>query len=651
MEKAVSPEQRQRQQKILISSYNSSGQALIGLMIGLSILVALMHTREVPLMFKSRFYDPRRMSILAKLIISCLIASIPLYVVSLIVTSMGAASVKDNITRSTMSHLNFYMNALEREVDHLLEQKKQLFADDDLQYLSSLLPVMSDIEQTSSIQRVVRKLLTIKESSAFVEEIMIDIPMLDRVIYTNFLQQRFPEEHLKFLKAHIGIGKSPIFTDGQKLYLGSMHPANAENREVDPVFTIQVTLSIPKIQNILSQISSGTGSSLIFSNDASWHVTEGEGSELATRALDSLLNVEGIGTSSGQHSIRIGKEDHLIFYLNSRELQATIAYIIPESEIYGPLTVYRGWIWGVSILSVIIILCSSLLVIRAIHRPMLNLINAFRQVQKGNLNVRITHNWKDEFEVLSSQFNLMVERLNQLIQEVYEHTIREQQLELRQLQSQINPHFLYNSFYMVQRMAIAEDYRNVISLTQHLSEYFQFITRSSDEEIPLEKEVNHARVYTDIQLMRFGKQLTIQFAELPQSYRQLMVPRLILQPIVENAFKYGLEQKLHDWQLRISFAQLDGGLHIVVEDNGEKLTDELLQTLTNTLADRSTSAETTGLINVHRRIRLKFGEEAGITLARSELGGLKVIIRLIGQEASQHHPDIMEGMYVPIAGS
>jgi len=282
---------------------------------------------------------------------------------------------------------------------------------------------------------------------------------------------------------------------------------------------------------------------------------------------------------------------------------------------------------------------------------MLNLINAFRQVQKGNLNVRITHNWKDEFEVLSSQFNLMVERLNQLIQEVYEHTIREQQLELRQLQSQINPHFLYNSFYMVQRMAIAEDYRNVISLTQHLSEYFQFITRSSDEEIPLEKEVNHARVYTDIQLMRFGKQLTIQFAELPQSYRQLMVPRLILQPIVENAFKYGLEQKLHDWQLRISFAQLDGGLHIVVEDNGEKLTDELLQTLTNTLADRSTSAETTGLINVHRRIRLKFGEEAGITLARSELGGLKVIIRLIGQEASQHHPDIMEGMYVPIAGS
>jgi len=575
--------------------------------------------------------DPRRMSILTKLIITCLIASVPLYVVSLIVTTMGASAVKENITRSTMSHLNFYMEAMERDVEHLLEQKRLLFVDDDLQYLSNLLPVMSDIERTSSIQRIVRKLETIKESSAFVDEIKIDIPMLDRVIYTNFLMERFTDDQLKFLKENIGIGKKPIFTNGERLLLGSIYPM-VENRKTEPIYTIQVELSTSKIQNMLSQVSAGKGNTFIFSNDDTWSVLENNDSKVTAQALQTLVGLQGIDKTSGQHSFKYEDRKHLIFYQFSNALQATIAYIIPEHEVYGPLTIYKQWIWGVSILSVVIILFSSLLVIRAIHKPMLNLINAFRQVQKGNLNVRITHRWKDEFEVLYMQFNLMVERLSQLIGEVYEQTIRQQKLELKQLQSQINPHFLYNSFYMVHRMAMVEDYRNVTSLTHHLSEYFKFITRSSDEEIVLESEVNHAKAYTDIQQMRFEKQLTVEFAELPERYRRLLVPRLILQPIVENSFKHGLEQKLDNWRLSISFIEQETGLDIIVEDNGELLSDEQLRTLVAKLADHSSNIETTGLINVHRRIKLKFGDQGGISLSRGELGGLKVTIHLLDLE-------------------
>ncbi|WP_147275075.1 sensor histidine kinase [Paenibacillus prosopidis] len=542
------------------------------------------------------------------------------------ITNSGAATVKENITRSTRAHLNFYLNALETEVYRVRKQKLDLLADDDLQYLANLTPAMTDYERNSSINRVVRRLALLKESSLYIEEAKVDIPMLGHVISTKYLSDNMDRQERDFLIEKVSKQRLTLYTDGERLLMGEIYPPFLPSK--DPIFAIQIQLSIPNIRNTLSQISSGKGRVFLFSNAEEWSVSEYESDLISLSAMREFQERDTAALSSGDFLMDDGRDVFRVFYQKSDSLNATIVYSIPEHEIFGPLLKYRLWLWGLSILSVLIIISSSYWVIGAIHRPMRTMIHAFRRLQQGDLNVQITHRWNDEFQYLYMQFNKMTDRLSMLIQEVYEQKIRKQRAELKQLQSQINPHFLYNSFFLLYRLAKVQDYKNVLNLTEHLSEYFQFITRTSEDDIQLEQEVNHARAYVEIQSMRFKKQLSIQFAELPEVCGSLIVPRLILQPVLENAFQHGLEHKTSDGYLQIRFEIMNEQFMISVEDNGERITDDKLDELRTKLDRNDAEIETTGILNVHRRLRLKFGEFGGLSLSRSHLGGLRVDIRI-----------------------
>jgi two-component system sensor histidine kinase YesM len=202
-----------------------------------------------------------------------------------------------------------------------------------------------------------------------------------------------------------------------------------------------------------------------------------------------------------------------------------------------------------------------------------------------------------------------------------------QRAELKQLQSQINPHFLYNSFFAINTMAKTGD-ENLAIFTKRLGEYFQFITRNSSDKICLSEEVKHAKVYTEIQLMRFSLALQIQFGEYPERYSELKVPRLILQPIIENAFNHGLKELESSRIISVNFKENENELDIIVEDNGCGMTDAGIFEMENALTYKGNDIETTGIINIHRRIRLEYGQNSGVLVSKSEMGGLKVILRI-----------------------
>ncbi|MNC39206.1 Sensor histidine kinase YehU [compost metagenome] len=229
----------------------------------------------------------------------------------------------------------------------------------------------------------------------------------------------------------------------------------------------------------------------------------------------------------------------------------------------------------------------------------------------------------------------MLGNLESLVDQVYKQQILTHRAELKQLQSQINPHFLYNSFFILNTMARLGDNEHLEQFTNQLGVYFQFITRSHAEEVPLADEVRHARVYTDIQSTRFAGRNRVEFGELPPQAEQIPVPRLILQPIIENAFNHGLEQRPADGILRVYFQHTADELFMIVEDNGSELSEEQLADLNRSFSGND--METTGLVNIHLRIKLKFGGGSGLLLERSELGGLKATIRIVNAEKGALH--------------
>lgn len=151
----------------------------------------------------------------------------------------------------------------------------------------------------------------------------------------------------------------------------------------------------------------------------------------------------------------------------------------------GPLDHYQVYLYLISLCALIVIILFSIYVYRIIHRPLSRLVRAFRKVESGDLQVELTYKSSDEFHYLYAQFNNMVAHLKKLIFEIYEQKIRTQQSELKQLQSQINPHFLYNSFYLLYRMTKAQDFENSTRFTKYLGDYFQYMTRNGSEEVPL----------------------------------------------------------------------------------------------------------------------------------------------------------------------
>ena len=200
-----------------------------------------------------------------------------------------------------------------------------------------------------------------------------------------------------------------------------------------------------------------------------------------------------------------------------------------------------------------------------------------------------------------------------------------QQAQLKQLQAQINPHFLYNTYFMLSRKITRMDYDGAEEISKHLGHYFKYLTRDGSDSLPLRQEVEHAKSYAAIQQNRFSDRITVQFDDLPEVYAGLIVPRLIIQPLLENSFGHGLEKLEHDGLLRLRYTGDTQNLNITVEDNGKDAADETIETLRESLDDPNVQ-EVTGLINIHRRLKIYFHGKAGLDIQRSELGGIAVTI-------------------------
>ncbi len=174
-------------------------------------------------------------------------------------------------------------------------------------------------------------------------------------------------------------------------------------------------------------------------------------------------------------------------------------------------------------------------------------------MEDGELNNPIEHEQEDEFGFLYNRYNIMLYKLRRLIEQDYKQKLMMQKAELKQLQSQINPHFLYNSFFILNSLAKTEDTERMEQFTSMLGEYFKFITRNEEEHVTLSEEMKHARMYTEIQQLRFSRRIKVQFDELPEEMEHIKVPKLIVQPIIENAFEHSLEKKVDEGLLWVHF--------------------------------------------------------------------------------------------------
>jgi two-component system sensor histidine kinase YesM len=297
---------------------------------------------------------------------------------------------------------------------------------------------------------------------------------------------------------------------------------------------------------------------------------------------------------------------------------------VDQNEFTRPLRQFNILFYVLFGIAFVVLLLYSFSVNLMIHRPLSRLLKAFHTIETDNLNLVIESKRNDEFHYLFQSFNRMAHRLKRSIEENYEQKIALQHSELKQLQSQINPHFLYNSFFNIYMMCKVGDSATAANLSQKLGNYYQYITRSGSDKVLLHKEFQHALDYCEIQCIRFSNRIAYEYGDIPERLHTVYVPRLIIQPIVENVFDHAFGDGMMDGMIYIGVDCIDETIRITVEDNGQSLTDAKIEELQEQLATSATQAEKTGLINVSNRLELIYGAGSGLFVSRSRHGGLKV---------------------------
>ncbi|MCY9659950.1 histidine kinase [Paenibacillus chondroitinus] len=575
-----------------------------------------------------------RNTIFLRLLSTFLLIMLPILLFGVYLYNWIVQTASEDISKTAVSQLTFYINDLEKEIERMKLLQFGVIEDEDLNELTLTWDTMDVFKRTEKINSLRKRLYAIQNSSPYIKNVSAHIYPILKTISSANGPSEFDTERYNGLRSALSSRNNQIIEWNGRLFLSAAKQGVTKGNQ--PLFIIEIELDQERLQEALGQFNTYPGSgTLMTKENTSVILTSGSLEHLwqdipATIAQIKQNPVHSTGTftiSGSRYYTAIASSD----YLNM-----SIYRFIPEQIIKKPLDKFYLWAWLFIFVAIVIIAIYAFSTYKFIHKPLLTLVKSFRRMENGDLDVNIQHESKDELGYLYGRFNQMVTNLGSLIDQVYKQKIMTQRAELKQLQSQINPHFLYNSFFILRTMARIGDVERIGQFVTQLGEYFQFVTRNASDEVLLKQEIHHARMYTEIQELRFSRRIRVQFDALPREIEQVLVPRLIVQPIIENAFEHSLEQMKRSGNIIIRFEWDETEIRIIVEDNGDSLTDETLERISDMLDNGDEHAETTGLVNIHRRVKMTFGETYGLRISRSELGGLKGIISIPYQGGDAH---------------
>lgn len=250
----------------------------------------------------------------------------------------------------------------------------------------------------------------------------------------------------------------------------------------------------------------------------------------------------------------------------------------------------------------------------SITRPIRKLSEVTDQVAKGDLTVRSDVRTGAEVSVLSDSLNTMIDKIDELLEQVKKEQIRLRKAEFELLQSQINPHFLYNTLDAIVWLAEAGEQKKVVSMVGSLSDFFRTSLNQGKDIITIKEELQHSRSYLEIQQMRYQDILNYEI-HVPEELHRYLIPKITIQPLVENALYHGIKNKRGPGRIVISGRKEEDFLILQIEDNGIGMSKERLDQVKEGMNQKiPTEKDIYGLYNVNERIRLNFGEKYGISI-------------------------------------
>lgn len=532
--------------------------------------------------------------------------------------------LRTELNTSNSNQLSFFQNQVESNMELLSSWPILLIHDPDILSLKDtyLKGTHLNLDAINLIKRIQTKISIQESSFNWKSKLYLYSPSIHRMVSENDAIPYSDEDLKREVKSGWHVEKI-VEQDGDHFVFSwfSFTPFMSEFTPEKVNTIMKVEFDSRNIEDMLDKFKSDgrrdpfyykQGTGLIFNRSADKQLAN----ELVKRLEQEQLK------QSENRTVNINGESYSVNIVYSDKMGWYLIDYMPLSEILHPIqTSNRLFYFAIGALLLMSCLVAYLLYVQ-VQVPVRLLVGGFQRLKQGDYSARVEIKGKNEFSFLSGRFNSMVEQIQKLIENVLMEKIHVREARLKQLQSQINPHFFYNCFSFITSMAKLDNMGAVVGMSHNLSRYYRYTTRQERDLVALSEETEFVTHYLEIQKMRMSR---LQYEVLiPPQMRKRDLPPLVLQPLVENAVIHGIEPVSKEGLVRITGTCNGRVMTLTVEDDGKGMTPEEIIVLENKLGKAMDEEMGCGLWNVHQRMRLRFGEDAGLTIAPSSLGGLQV---------------------------
>ena len=269
---------------------------------------------------------------------------------------------------------------------------------------------------------------------------------------------------------------------------------------------------------------------------------------------------------------------------------------------------------------------------KRLYRPINKVVSKMNDVSQGDLRTRIElEDMDSDGRKLADGFNIMMDEIDVLMERVKEEQRQLDRMRFNALQSQIQPHFLYNTLECIHWQALVGGNQEISTMVKALAQYYRICLSEGKDIIPLSMELEHVRNYLIIQNMRYGNIITLA-EKVPEEYLSVRIPKLTLQPLVENSIYHGIRVKEGvTGTVEIAVVESEGAVCLTVKDDGGGMEPEQLAYINQNISDMERDVGY-GITNINKRIELMYGEQYGLSFRQNEGRGTCVEIRLPGED-------------------
>lgn len=539
--------------------------------------------------------------------------------------STTSLNVIDKQTRAYKeSQLLFLKSQIESNVERLSLSSNVLARDSSILDLHISI-LREDYYQMIEYQNMVKEKLHLQSlSSHWSNELSVYLPETKSRISTN-LSSVYDPDVLE--RTENGVWKfqpgdatgSPYY----QLFIWDPYMSKDDPNLVNAVFEVQ--FSLENVREMLRHYNLDNPGDSFLLTSSGYAFSDTSNMDASFQLLGEQLLHEELG-EVGNRVMEIDGKHSYLSYAYLPNLDAWLIDYVPLDVFHAPVIQSRNLFYLSMLVLIVMGLAASYLLYLNVQRPLSALIRGLKQFEIGDYNFRIKQKFHNEFDYMMHRFNDMAHEIQNLIQNVYEEKDRARLATLKQLQSQINPHFLYNCLSFIAACAKAGQTDTIKEMCYHLGGYYRYTTRVENQKATVEEEIRLVRHYLQIYTYRLER---IDFnIDIPEPMMTLPIMRLMVQPVVENAILHGVEPKPGSGIVVVSGRQEAGWNIIQVDDSGVGMTDEEIKHYMLRLELPLNDQGGFGIWNVHQRLKHHFGPGAGVTISRSHmLPGLCVTLR------------------------